>query len=240
MLADGSDSSKQQACEGDSREVHHTIGAFDSELDLLRSTVLSMADAAMRNVEGAMRGLEEGDLGRCNTVIAEDEVLDQLEKEIDEIGMRTILRFQPVATDLRRLLSSMSMARMLERIGDHAVNIARAARKILKAGRVDESRMLDPLFTLAVDLLRDATSAFADDNGTLARELGARDKELNRLHKRLTKSLSVMIGERREGAVQLIHLLFVSRSLERIGDLAVNLGEEVVFIESAEDIRHSE
>lgn len=186
-----------------------------------------------------MRGLLEGSLERCNEVIAGDDVVDQLEKDIDETGMHIMMRFKPVATDRRRVLSSMNMSRMWERIGDHAVNIARAGRKILKTGLVKESKMLEPLFSLAIEELLDATKAYVDDNGELAMELESRDKELDRLHKQTTKSLSALIEERQEGAVSLIHLLFVSRSLERIGDLAVNLGEEVVFIQSAEDIRHT-
>lgn len=221
------------------RETPHTFSDFDAELKTLRNTVLTMAEAAIESVEEAMRGLVEGSVDRCNAVIADDEVLDQQEKDIGEIGTHIMMRFRPVATDLRRVLSSMNMARMLERIGDHAVNIARGTRKILKADRVGETKLLEPLFAMAVTLLRDAVTAFADDNEKLALELQSRDKELDRLHKRLTKSLSALIEERQEGAAPLIHLLFVSRSLERIGDLAVNLGEEVVFIELAEDIRHA-
>ena len=154
--------------------------------------------------------------------------------------MQIMMRYKPVATDLRRVISSMNIVRMLERIGDHAVNIAREARKILKKGGLaDEPKMLKPIYALAAEELRDAVVSFAEDDQTLALGLESRDKELDKLHKNLTKSISGLIEERQDGASSLIHLLFVSRSLERIGDLAVNVGEEVVFIESAEDIRHS-
>lgn len=219
-------------------DTPHTFKEFDLELSQLRSRVLSMAHAVTEGVQTSMQGLLEGSTDRCNEVIAGDETVDQLEKEIDELGMHIMMRFKPVATDLRRVLSSMNMSRMLERIGDHAVNIARCGRKILKIRLVEEVRMLEPLGTLAMGQLRDAIAAFADDNQELALGLEGRDKELDGLHKRLTKSLSALIEERQEGAIPLIHLLFVSRSLERIGDLSINLGEEVVFIQSAEDIRH--
>lgn len=236
---DDSDNQEPARTAKEMSETPHTFKGFDVEMGQLESQVLSMANTVTQGVENSMRGLLEGSLERCNEVIAGDDVVDQLEKDIDETGMHIMMRFKPVATDLRRVLSSMNMSRMLERIGDHAVNIARGGRKILKKGPVEEAKMLEPLFSLAIEELLDATTAYADDNEELAMELESRDKELDRLHKQITKSLSALIEERQEGAASLIQLLFVSRSLERIGDLAVNLGEEVVFIQSAEDIRHS-
>jgi phosphate transport system protein len=216
----------------------HTLKDFDSGLAELRNQLVSMADLATRSLEQAMQGLMDGNRDRCNEVIAEDEVVDQLEKTVDEVGMSIMVRFNPVATDLRRVISSMNIARTLERVGDHAVNVARRARKILKSGPIGETKMLEPLFSLALGELRDAVTAYVDGNEELAVSLKNRDEELDRLHKKLAKSLSRLIEQRGEGAVPLVHLLFVARSLERIGDLAKNIGEEVVFIESAEDIRH--
>lgn len=241
MSVDDSDKETPQteATGKDMRATPHTFKAFDEELEQLRGEVLVMAGLVTKSTETAVRGLLEGNVDLCNEVIADDEAIDQLEKDIDQIGMHIMLRHKPIATDLRRVLSSMNMSRMLERIGDHAVNIAKKSRKMLKTGQIEESKMLEPLYTLAIAELRDAVTAYADDNEELALSLEARDKELDRLHKRLTKSLSALVEERQEGAVQLIQLLFVTRSLERIGDLAVNLGEEVVFIESAQDIRHA-
>ena len=220
-------------------EIPHTLKDYDVVLAELRSQVLAMAAAATQNLQGAMQGVLGGDLALCNQVIADDEIVDQLEKDIDETGMAIMMRFNPVATDLRTVITSMNMARTMERIGDHAVNIARQSRKILKTGLVPEAKMLEPLFTLAMAQFRDALTSFVDGNEELAQGLKARDDELDRLHKRLAKALSRLIEERHGGAVALIHLLFVARSLERVGDLSVNLGEEVVFIESAEDIRHT-
>ena len=136
------------------------------------------------------------------------------------------------------VISSMNAARSLERVGDHAVNIARCGRKILKVGMIEEVKLVEPLFELAAAELRDAITSYADRNSTLAVGLIGKDAELDRMHKRLAKSVSRLIEDRDGSAIPLIQLLFVMRSLERIGDLAVNVGEEVVFIESAEDIRH--
>ena len=239
MSVEDSDSTQRAPSSATNRETPHTLTVFDADLKRLRDQLLIMAGTVIENVEEAMRGLLGGHQDLCNEVIAEDEVVDQLEKEIGVIGMQILTRYKPVATDLRRVLSSMNIVRMVERIGDHAVNIAREARKMFKKGVItEESTMFEPLYALAIGELKDAITAFKEDNQELALGLEARDKELDKLHKKLTKSLTGIIEERQEGASFLIHLLFISRSLERIGDLAVNIGEEVVFIESAEDIRH--
>ena len=98
--------------------------------------------------------------------------------------------------------------------------------------------LFQAFFTLALAEVRDSITAYVDGNPELAISVKKQDEELDRLHKRLAKSLGQLIEERVEGSVPLVHLMFVARSLERIGDLAKNIGEEVVFIESAEDIRH--
>lgn len=217
----------------------HSFTEFDRELKNLRSQLLLMAQEVSSGLNNALEGLLTPDLSLCNEVIAADEVVDQLEKEIDEIGMHIIMRFKPVATDLRRVFSTMNMSRMLERIGDHAVNVAKRGRKILKIGPLPETEMLSELSTAASEELRNAITAFAEENSELALSLESRDKELDRTYKQVTKSLTALIEERQDGTSSLIHLLFVARSLERIGDLSVNLGEEIVFIHSAEDIRHT-
>ena len=216
----------------------HTLKDFDVSLNELRTEVLAMGAKVAQSIESAMKGLLEGSLDRCNEVIVDDEVVDGQEKSIDEVAMGVMVRFNPVATDLRMVISSINVARSLERMGDHAVNIAKRARKILKTGTLEEAKLLEPLFTLASIEVKDALTAYADGNVELALGLHDKDEELDRLHKRLAKTLSGLIEERGSGTVGLIHLLFAARSFERIGDLAVNIGEEVVFIESAEDIWH--
>lgn len=211
---------------------------FDISLNELKTEVLAMGAKVSQSIESAMKGLLEGSLDLCNGVIVDDEVVDGQEQSIDEVAMGVMVRFNPVATDLRMVISSINAARSLERMGDHAVNIAKRARKILKTGTLEEAKLLEPLFTLASIQVKEALTAYADGNVELALGLHDKDEELDRLHKRLAKTLSGLIEERESGTVGLIHLLFAARSFERIGDLAVNIGEEVVFIESAEDIRH--
>ena len=217
----------------------HILKSFDAELQQLRSDVITMGKLASRSMEQAVNGLISGNLEECSDVIAEDELVDQAEMRIDEAGMAILLRFNPVASDLRMVVSSLNICRSVERIGDHSVNIAKRARKILKKGTLSEVRLVEPLFEEAHKVVSAALLAYADIDGAGALKVVAMDREVDRIHKRLSKTLTALASEPDTPTEKLLHLLFIGRSLERIADLAVNIAEDLFFITSAEDIRHS-
>ena len=216
----------------------HIFREFDKGMESLKADVLLMASLTRQNLERAMRALLERDIDLARTVIADDSDVDDLERKIDQSGMDILVRFHPVASDLRLVITSMKMAHNLERISDHAVNIAKRAKKICKAAPLEEAALTEPLYTLADKLLRDAMTAYTDANAELGESLKARDKELDRLHKQMIASLSGRLESSAGRAENLLHLIFVARSIERIGDLAVNIGEDAVFLGEARDIRH--
>jgi len=217
----------------------HILKDFDLALRALRGEVLGMAGLSRQNLEGAIEGLFKRDVERCRVVIADDTEVDEYETAIDRTGMDLLLRFHPVATDLRMVISSMKIATNLERISDHAVNIAKRAKKILKRSELVEVQWIEPLYQLADQQLRDAVRSYADGNAELGAGLHERDKELDRFHKKTTGLLSQRLDAGANGRSEdFLHLIFIVRSLERIGDLAVNIGEDAVFMEIAKDIRH--
>ena len=216
----------------------HIFREFDKGMEALKADVLLMASLTRQNLERAMRSLLERDIDLARTVIADDNDVDDLELKIDQAGMDILVRFHPVASDLRLVITSMKMAHNLERISDHAVNIAKRSKKIGKAPPLEEAALTEPLYTLADKLLRDALMAYTDANSELGESLKARDKELDRLHKQMIASLSGRLEDSGGRAENLLHLIFVARSIERIGDLAVNIGEDAVFLGEARDIRH--
>ena len=216
----------------------HIFREFDKGIQALKAEVLSMASLTRQNLERAMRALLERDIDLARAVIADDADVDDLERKIDQSGMSILVRFHPVASDLRLVITSMKMAHNLERISDHAVSIAKRAKKICKAAPLDEAGLTEPLYSLADKLLRDALLAYADSNAELGESLKARDKELDRLHKQMIASLSARLEDSNGRSENLLHLIFVARSIERIGDLAVNMGEDAVFLGEARDIRH--
>lgn len=217
----------------------HIFRDFDKAMESLKAEVLTMASLTRQNLERAMRSLLERDIDLARSVIADDSDVDDLERKIDQTGMDILVRFHPVASDLRLVITSMKMAHNLERISDHAVNIAKRSKKICKTSSfLEEATLTEPLYSLADKLLRDALMAYTDANTELGEGLKAKDKELDRLHKQMIASLSGRLEDSNGRSENLLHLIFVARSIERIGDLAVNIGEDAVFLGEARDIRH--
>lgn len=218
----------------------HIFRDFDVAISALRTEVLSMAAQARHNLERAVTSLLQRNIELANAVIADDDEVDELERKIDRMGVDILVRFHPVASDLRLVVSSMKISMNLERISDHATNIAKRAKKISSGPEVPEINLIEPLYQLADRLLRDAISAFSDRNAQLGASLHGRDKELDKLH----HETNALFGSRIETTVghsqEYLHLILIVRSLERVGDLATNIGEDAVFVESAKDLRHEE
>jgi len=215
----------------------HILKDFDHAMNTLRGEVLTMAGLARLNLERAMQALFERNLELANAVIADDNEVDELERRVDQLGMDVLVRFHPVATDLRMVVTSMKISMNLERISDHAVNISKRARKLCATTVLPDVNLLEPLYTLADHLLRDAISAFSDRNAVLGESLHARDKELDRLHRDATATFGSRIEESGRSQ-EYLHLILIVRSLERLGDMASNIGENAVFLDAARDIRH--
>ena len=162
----------------------HILTTFDQALHELRETTLTMAVGAQRNLQNTINGLLQRDKQLCNQAIADDEDEDQLEILIDNLGMQIIVRFQPVATDLRMVIGAMKTSTNLERISDQAVSIAKRSRKILKNEEIPEVGRIEGLYQVAAALLADAITAYADSNTELALSVIEQQKELKKTHKK--------------------------------------------------------
>lgn len=217
----------------------HILRDFDQAISTLRGEVLSMAAKARHNLERAVRALMERNTELANAAIADDDEVDDSERKIDQLGMEILVRFHPMASDLRLVVSSMKISMNLERISDHATNIAKRAKKLTAGQDLPDVTLIEPLYTLADHLLRDAISAYSDHNAALGASLHARDKELDRMHNEATTTFGSRIEQSTGRSQDYLHLILVTRSLERVGDLATNIGEDAVFLEAARDLRHA-
>jgi phosphate transport system protein len=197
-----------------------------------------MASLAQKNLKNSVKGLMERDDDWCNDSIVDDEEIDTLEMQIDREGIEVMSRFQPVASDLREVISSIKIGANIERVADQGVGIARRARKLNEHDAVPEIHLLDQLIEHALSMFDDAVQSFAERNASLALELKARDKELDRLNKELTDTLVNRMQDDSANLPAYLNLIFISRCLERIGDHCCNIAEDVVFAVRAEDIRH--
>jgi len=216
----------------------HTLGSFDEGLTALRNNVLMMAGLADRALDRAIKGLLQRDDNLCATAIADDEEIDQLEKQIDKEGVDVLLRFQPVASDLRRVVAAMKLSPNVERIGDQATNIARRARKLNRHPALREIEIIVPIQAHAMAMFKDAIDAFAREDVDLGRAVVARDKDLDYMNKLANRTLTDQMAQDPKQLRGYLNLIFISRSLERVGDHATNIAEEAVYAAAAEDIRH--
>jgi phosphate transport system protein len=216
----------------------HILRAFDTALDGLRSDALMMASLTDRNLQNAMACLLDRNVQLCAVTVADEREVNTLEKKVDGDGVEILLRFQPVASDLRHVVSTMKLANNLERIADQAVKIARRSRKLTMEPELDEAIALGPLFIDAVVIFRDSIRAYADGDVALARTLHDRDREIDQMNHDIASDLTARMADEPDRIPDYLNLLFIARHLERVGDHAKNIAEDAVYTAEAEDIRH--
>lgn len=216
----------------------HILGEFDAVMKQAKDSVLEMASKANENLERAVKGLLENNEDLCNQAIVDDEEVNAYERSIDREGMDILLRFNPVASDLRSVVAFMKIATNLERIADQAENIARAGRKILRKAEVEAVELVEPVYLIASEILEDAVQSLEENDVGLALTLHDRDCDLDKLHKSTVKSLTTAIEEDTDNLRSYLNLILIVRCLERVGDYSVNIGEDVVYMTEATDIRH--
>ena len=216
----------------------HILGTFDEALSSLRNNVLMMAGLAERSLERAMKGLTERNDDICANAIADDEEIDQLEMQIDKDGVDILLRFQPVASDLRRVVSAMKLSSNLERIADQATNIARRARKLNQHPPLPELELILPMNAQAMSMFKDSVDAYVREDVELGRAIVPRDTKLDELNRVASRRLIERMAQDPDQLRGYLNLMFIGRHLERVGDHATNIAEDAVYAAAAEDIRH--
>ena len=219
-------------------EEKHILGAYQRALSQLKADALAMAEGAAENLAHAIEGLLTANESLCNQAIVDDEPIDLLEKKIDHDGVETIMKFSPVANDLRLVISTMKMATSLERISDHAVSIARRSRRLMKGGPLPEAQLVGTLHAKVSALLADAVSAFLDSNLERALQIDQRDKEIEALHAEGVNALTKRMEQDASRIPDYLDILFIIRFLKRTSDQACNIAEDAVYRISSYDIRH--
>ncbi len=217
---------------------NHILGTFDDAINSLRNNVLMMSSLTERSLDRAITGLLTRDDDLCVLAIADDEEIDQLEKQVDKDGVDLLLRFQPVASDLRRVVSAMKLSSNLERMADQAVSIARKTRKLNQHPVLPEADLIEPMHRHAMAMFKDSVDAYIREDVDQAMTLKARDKVLDEMNASASKKLITKMAEDPEQLRGYLNLMFIARHLERVGDHATNIAEDAVYAAAAEDIRH--
>jgi phosphate transport system protein len=216
----------------------HTLGTFDEALGDLRNDLLTMAGLAERSLDRAIKGLFQRDDNLCTSAIADDEEVDQLEMKIDKAGLEILLRYQPVASDLRQVISVMKLSPNIERVADEATNIAECAHKLNRHPPLGEVNLIVPIQAHAISMLKDSIDAFVREDVALARAVVSRDKQLDDMNASANRQLTERMTQDRDQLRGYLNLILISRCLERVGDHATNIAEDAVYAAAAEDIRH--
>lgn len=211
---------------------------FEEELDQLKGRLLAMGGLAEERVRVSVEALVRRDPDRLAGILDGDEPLNQLHLEIDQRAFTLLALHQPMASSLRTIVAGLKINGDLERIGDLAVNIAEASARYLALPAVKPLLDVPRMAEIAQKMLRDALDAFVKRDVALAQSVLNRDDQLDELKTQIFRELlTYMISDpaKIEAALALI---LVSRHLERIGDHATNIAEDVIFMVSAKDVRH--
>jgi phosphate transport system protein len=211
---------------------------LETELKQLRERVLFMGDLAEEAIERAMRALAEHNTGLAEEVIKGDDRVDDLELEIEWACIRVLALRSPEARDLRLVMTVNRLIPILERIADHACNLARAALAIGRKPPLSPGPDLLKMSRIAREMLRTALDAFASSDATTARAVIERDEEVNQLYDRIFHDLLDRMSRDPTVAGAAARLLLVAKHLERIGDYVTDICEQIVYLKDALVIKH--
>ncbi len=211
---------------------------YHEEISRLKESLLTMASHAESAVARSMRALVERDEALARQVQEDDNILDRFEVEIDDLAIHLLTK-APLATDLRLITVAMKISQNLERVGDEAVTIARRVIDLNTEPQLKPYVDLPRMAAMSLEMLRDALTAFVNREPDRARAVVPRDHDVDDLNRQLHRELSSYMVERPTTISRCLHLMVISKSLERIADHATNIAEEVVYLYEAKDIRHS-
>lgn len=211
---------------------------FHDELSQVKVRLLTMSGEAEAALGLAVEALLERDRAKARRVIAGDGVIDAMEMEVEEMCINLLALQQPMARDLRMLTSALKIASDLERVGDHAVNIAQSAERLLEFRMITPEPELVVMAKLSREMLSDAIEAFIRGDAAAGREVCRRDDKVDALHRSMFRILLTHMMEDPHIIGAGMELFLVSRNLERVADLATNIGEDVVFLVEGKSIKH--
>ncbi|HEV8598787.1 MAG TPA: phosphate signaling complex protein PhoU [Gemmatimonadales bacterium] len=211
---------------------------FHDELSQVKVRLLTMSGEAETALRLAVEALLERNPEKAKEVIAGDKVIDSMEVEIEEVCIDLLALQQPMARDLRMLVAAIKISNDLERVGDHAVNLAQSAERLIEKRPIAPEPEIVEMARMARDMLADALEAFVRGDAVAGREVCMRDDKVDALNRSVFRILLTHMMEDPHSIGAGLELFLVSRNLERVADLATNIGEDVVFLVEGKSIKH--
>jgi phosphate transport system protein len=212
---------------------------FQQSLDDLKERLLVMAGLAEQAIVRAIEAYRTRDLAICEQVFRSEPGINRLEREIDQMALDLLAMEQPMAIDLRFILSVIRINADLERVGDQAVNIAVRVREMGAFANIDLPVDIPKLASLASGMVRKALEAFIEADADSAEAVLKMDRQVDEMNDAAFYALSTLIKEKPELTPQSLNALIIARNLERVGDHATNIAEDVIFWVRGADVRHS-
>jgi phosphate transport system protein len=211
---------------------------FSEQLEDLRRNLILMGGEVERQIQRAIEALTEVDAEKARAVIRDDEAIDRMEGVIEEQAVSLLALQQPVAVDLRFLVGALKINNDLERIGDHAVNIAEGAERLAETQSMKPFVDLQYMSEVAMSMLKDSLDAFVNRDAALARQVIKRDDILDEKNVSIIRELLTYMAEQHNLITYCLELISISKNLERVGDLATNICEDTIFIAEARWVKH--
>jgi phosphate transport system protein len=221
--------------------THSTAGFrhFHEQLDALTQRLLDMSQRAEALIDLAVDALLSRDASKVEAVLAADHEIDALEIEVEQLAISLLALQQPMARDLRFIIGAIKISSDLERVGDHAVNIAQSTQRLIeRRSNITPDPEIQDMARRARQMLGDALDAFVRADGTLGRDVCKRDDQVDALHDSLFRILLTHMLEDPSTISAALELLLVSRNLERVADLATNIAEDAVYLAEGKSIKH--
>jgi phosphate transport system protein len=212
---------------------------FHEKLDLLKAGIVDLSHTAEGVLDMALDALRTRDTAKAQAVVAADHAVDQKEVELEALAISLLALQQPMARDLRFIVSAIKITSDLERVGDHAVNIAGSVMRMSTLdSRLPSPPQLEEMGRLARAMLGDALDAVIRLDGALGREVCTRDDAVDALHESMFRSLLTHMMEQPRTISSALELLLIGRNLERVADLATNVAEDAVYLAEGVTIKH--
>lgn len=203
---------------------------FQYDLQALQQKIIELGELAKQALEIAMEGLRTRDVEKALEVIDGDYRMDNLEEEVNDFALMLITKQQPVASDLRRIFISIKTATDLERIADHAVNIAKSTIRLGEKEVSVSLQNLENMFGIAIDMLQNVIQAYREENLTYAKKIAEMDDEVDELYGKAIREFISSIPDQPETIGQITQLSFIARYIERVADHSTNIAENVFYL----------
>jgi len=209
----------------------HIVSAVDTDLSQIETLLLEMGGLVEAQIADGVQALITRDVEAGQKVRRKDKDVDAFEARIDELAIRFIAMRQPMAVDLRRVVTALKITSSLERMGDYAKNMGKRVEALADAGNIGgSSKAIERMSELVREMVRDVLDAFIARDTAMAYEIRARDEQVDQLHNTLFREMLTYMIEQPQNITACMHLLFIAKNVERMGDHATGIAEQIIYL----------